>query len=733
MPAAPARAEGEAAFARQLERAEALMAEGREREAIRALQKAAKLAPQPSVRVPLNLAVCFNRLGDFARSGKHARAALEIARTPDEQASAHYLLGLSLAAERPEDAAASLRRVLELSGGAFNLARLRLGEVLAGLGRLEEACAALAGFLELEPVGPKSGRARSVMYAAGCGSPDAELDPDLWTEVRTDNFRVVANGSSDRASAIATGAQRMLAVLAELAPEADLLGGGPISLYGFADQESFAPYRLDTGDAGYLVPHPHGVYAAFGSDEGSIRLIYRQLIVHALEIRFPGLPVWFRQGVAEVYSNLQAGEDGVRLGLPIRSHMWILGALGDEPPIARVLGADAAEAAAMEGFDSWSWAMVHYLSFGGAQLSGKIDEYLRLVAELERPRRAFERAFGLAPEEFGERVIAHVRTRPMPYVRITTAGLATQVNAARELSATAAELALAELALHARPGGFGWVLEDMRQLSREEPETAAVWEVLGEVEALRGNPEAAVTALRRAVELDREAFKAHLLLGGALLEQAQAATGEAAAALFAEAVATLELAVGLRPDSFPVWERLSYAHASQAAPPDRAVEAATRALVMRPGRTDLAYNLLLVRAKRREVDEVRALLRRLEALGATESQVTSSRDAAPPDDAGGAEPHAVEPAGRRRRPAGRGRRPHHERSAPRRRPRLDATDRRRPEVQPLRPELQPRRRGLRRGRLGEGPRRPGRCRRPGPAGHADAAGREPARRGRVLA
>ena len=168
----PSAAQTSPGFVEALEKGEMLMAQGKHQAAIRSLKKAEKLSREPSWQVLLHLAVCFNRIGKFDRSEDYARAAVEVAEDGSEEASAFYMLGLSLdPGVEAEAAETAFRKVLEIIGGHANMARYRLGEVLKRQGRHQEAYAVFSEYLERQPDGELSAEARSAMDSLACRLP----------------------------------------------------------------------------------------------------------------------------------------------------------------------------------------------------------------------------------------------------------------------------------------------------------------------------------------------------------------------------------------------------------------------------------------------------------------------------------------------------------------------------------------------------------------------------------
>ena len=464
-----------------------------------------------------------------------------------------------------------------------------------------------------------------VVFALCAATPAVEADAAAWTEVRTPHFRVLGELAPEQVTEIALAGERLLAVLDRLTNSAGLTSPGPLTFYVFGSHEHLTRYMPAGWDAaGFLQQHPHGVYGAFVGTDEAVRQIHRQIVLQLLATRFPTLPEWLRQGIAEINSSLKVTDDEVHAGLPLQSHLWALHHPDFKFGVADLVAADAQTAADIQSFHVKAWALVHYAVYGSPRTPSRLDRYLNALRRLERPHRAFAIAFGDSAESFEQKIKEYVDGDTFRFARIPLTDLPTVDAESRLLTPPRATARLAELQLHTNPDRIAEAVAALRRVTSVVPTDASAWTGLGEAEAIAGNHAAAIRALRRAVALDAGGFKSLLLLGEELL-RSQSGT-EHPRELVLEAIEVLERAVDLNAESFAAWERLAYAYALQQHTPERAVEAGRRALHFRPGRTDLVFNLLLVHARRGETDDVRTLLTRLEALGADEEQTVGARE-----------------------------------------------------------------------------------------------------------
>jgi thiol-disulfide isomerase/thioredoxin len=167
-PAAPAAPSGPAA--EKLAEANQLMERHRYDLAVDVFKKANKLAGGDCIDCLLGQARACNQIGAFADAIDSSRKVIGLTQDRAVLARAHNQLGLALIVkakrENREDLAAAeqaFRKVLELSGGDFELARFNLGTTLLQLGRDAEGVALLKEFLEEQSEGVLATRARSLI------------------------------------------------------------------------------------------------------------------------------------------------------------------------------------------------------------------------------------------------------------------------------------------------------------------------------------------------------------------------------------------------------------------------------------------------------------------------------------------------------------------------------------------------------------------------------------------
>ena len=175
------------ALVKALSKGHELMEQGKYEKAIQRLKKAEQLAGEPPVQLLLDLAICFNNVGEFSDSETYARRALEVAQDPADRGRAYNHLGISLFSQsRPfpvpfkapapardfretlEEAESAFREVLKITAGQASITWYNLAEVLKLRGREDEARTAFVEYLKQSPEGARADQARRAMEWMAC-------------------------------------------------------------------------------------------------------------------------------------------------------------------------------------------------------------------------------------------------------------------------------------------------------------------------------------------------------------------------------------------------------------------------------------------------------------------------------------------------------------------------------------------------------------------------------------
>ncbi|MEM6705777.1 MAG: hypothetical protein AAF690_23885 [Acidobacteriota bacterium] len=243
-----------------------------------------------------------------------------------------------------------------------------------------------------------------------------------WIEARSAHFSVQGPLGEKAASDLARQLEVLHSLLAQRidaeAPEE------PTVVLAFRDSRQFRRYSPWPGAAvsAYYVRGSERSYVAVDASLRSERLanVFHEYL-HVFAARhFPNMPLWFQEGLAELYSNLKVDPEQVVLGLPHRGH---LARLRTQPwlPLRDVLRASPMSAAygpaEARMFYAQSWLLVHFL--GNHQQAGnQLPVLLSAVVGAEEPEVALSRALGQSVAEIEGALRRYSRRGQFDYRRI---------------------------------------------------------------------------------------------------------------------------------------------------------------------------------------------------------------------------------------------------------------------------------------------------------------------------
>ena len=276
----------------------------------------------------------------------------------------------------------------------------------------------------------------SLCLLSGLTGPPAAAQPDdldAWRLAETPNFTIHTNASEERGSEIAVSLELFRSVFARLAPALELRSPAPTKILAFRDARSFAPYksRADSGNArllGQFLSHPDGNYLTIDAGTravGSFAVIYHEYVHYFVRHNFPGVPLWFNEGLAEYYSTFAVEEGIVHVGRPVERHVkWL--ARDTEFSLWDLLEVDRQSSDYHEGskagrFYAVSWALVHYLLSGGNERIDQMADFLLALQDGEEAYDAFEEAFDTRLGQLEEKLKAYIQASEFPQAQFDSA------------------------------------------------------------------------------------------------------------------------------------------------------------------------------------------------------------------------------------------------------------------------------------------------------------------------
>jgi tetratricopeptide (TPR) repeat protein len=336
---------------------------------------------------------------------------------------------------------------------------------------------------------------------------------EAWIELSSPNFVLVTNASEGRGRSLLETGERFRAALGQVLPQVSLVTQSKTRLYGFRDAVSLEPFLpIQNGApayaAGYFRSSELGsvVVLDLGLREHTYaKVLFHEYVHLALSLSRRALPLWFEEGLSELYAGTRIESSYVELGAPEERHVLAL-ARTDLVPLEELLAVDETspwyrDAQKSSVFYAQSWALVHYLLVAAPRGQEQLARFLARAASGEEPKRAFALSFEREPSVVEEELRRYVKEREYPTLRfphsLPDEGRAV---AARRLPRAEVELRWGELFLaNGRSSEARVCLEESARL---DPELAPARESLGFLHLREGDPEAAKAELARAIELD---------------------------------------------------------------------------------------------------------------------------------------------------------------------------------------------------------------------------------------
>jgi hypothetical protein len=306
---------------------------------------------------------------------------------------------------------------------------------------------------------------------------------DDWLELQTARFSVVSELSERDTRRWAEEFGRFVESLRQLLPlNENLLP--PLTAVLFRRAGGFAPYRLQTesglvGDtAGVFINYPTwsviGMPSAGGASADQATTFHEAVhwFMSADPTRYP---LWFSEGIAEVFSTFDTSGGYASWGRPIGSHLNFLGATGLQPmgEFLEVTQDEAMHANAT--YYSQAWLFMHYLLFGrpgdGPALLG---QFLRNSREMP-PGDAFLKTFDMDFDEMDRLLRSYIRRDSFNVGRAPVADSDDRI-ILRPASAATVEISLARLAFGT--GNDELAEQHLQRLIELVPDSAEAYDLM---------------------------------------------------------------------------------------------------------------------------------------------------------------------------------------------------------------------------------------------------------------
>src|SRR4051812_14046831 len=335
-----------------------------------------------------------------------------------------------------------------------------------------------------------------------------------WTEVRSEHFVVVSDGSEKQAREVALGFEKIRAVFAQGLFNLRVDSGAETIIFAPSDEnamKALLPELFEKKRGGGLIA---GLFhRGWEKDYVIVRLdmqgegsstIYHEYVHKLVALNFPRLPMWLDEGLAEFFGNAQFRENKTLVGVPsprirtLRERTFI--------PLTTFLAVAPGSPYTKDDdkillFYAQAWGFTHFLMFGPGMGNGeKLNEYLRLLQSGINREDAFKQAFGdpASLEYPFDRYFRQFELRAMVFkdpIQIEKASLI-----GRRLTPVEAYTALAGLHVYFRDNDKA--REELQRAFAADPKLAKSHEFAGLLAFQTGDDNEAVKEFTQAASLD---------------------------------------------------------------------------------------------------------------------------------------------------------------------------------------------------------------------------------------
>ncbi len=415
---------------------------------------------------------------------------------------------------------------------------------------------------------------------------------ERWLELSTPNFTFFCHSGERAARRIAADLEELRAVLARFA-SLQLSSPVPTYIYVFRNEPDFAPYNLrfegESAEAsGYFARREHANYIAINGDAGrdASAIVYHEYVHYFAANNLPGLPLWFEEGLSELYASFRVSSRKIQLGFVEPRHVVLL-RRSPWVPLESLLAADhdapLYNDPDLKGlFYAQSWAMVHYLLVGSDERRAEAYRFVSLVTEGVPHDEAFRRAFGGDLAALEDELRRYVDRTIFSYLELEASVPVELPIAVRPLPYPDLLYRLGDLLSHQEPPRAE-AETYLRAAVDLDPDHAPALAGLGLLAERRAQWDSALDHYRRALQAGPDDFLVQYRGGVYLLERGQD---------LEPARTALRRATELAPSFGPAWLELTRAHLALGDVGDAALDAAERARRLMPSHVAVYHFLL---------------------------------------------------------------------------------------------------------------------------------------------
>jgi len=309
---------------------------------------------------------------------------------------------------------------------------------------------------------------------------------DEWVRLESEHFELYTN-AGERAGRQALDKFEQIRQVFQEAGAGSKQSPMPVRVYLFRSARDFRPHKRGEATLGFYQGGAERNYIAMqAAGEETYRVVFHEYVHLVLNHTSPRLPQWLEEGIADLYSTLEADGERLRIGKPVARHVetlrqkkWLE---AERLAVVNHSSPEYNERNRASVFYAQSWALAHMLNLTRGYRD-RFARFVQLLREGSPQGAALEEAFGKSMAEAMQDLRAYVAARRFPTAEVAWEAREPGKVEMEAISAAQAQLALVELLL--AQGLADTAEKRLRKLERTLPRSAETETAWGLVEMSR--------------------------------------------------------------------------------------------------------------------------------------------------------------------------------------------------------------------------------------------------------
>lgn len=334
---------------------------------------------------------------------------------------------------------------------------------------------------------------------------DAHQDSPVWLRLKSSHFEMLTSASEKEGRALILYFEQVRSFFVASTKSPDV-AASRLLIVGFNSEKEFAPYWINSYATAYFVSGSLGNFVVMANISKPFYPAAVHEYMHEIVRHFgPATPLWWHEGIADLYSTLKPVGDKVELGEIIGGRYDVLRRRRPWFTLAELMRADAGSPLFRDKKNAelayaQSWALVHML-FLSQQYRTRFNEFYRLLITGLEPEELFRRIYGKSLPEVQKDLVIYLGRRALMNralfpVKMDTSAEAPEVAAAGDLEV---RLTLANVLSGA--GKSKEAGEMLTQLAQSYPTSGEVEKAMGYLYWQQARREEACAHFARAVAM----------------------------------------------------------------------------------------------------------------------------------------------------------------------------------------------------------------------------------------